>query len=66
MGTSIIANIAGKNTAEFVQMAERLNKFPSLAALELNISCPNVTGGIDYGTNPAMTAEVVSAVRNDF
>jgi dihydroorotate dehydrogenase (NAD+) catalytic subunit len=64
LGTSIIANIAGKNTAEFVQMARRLNDFPQLAALELNISCPNVSGGVDYGTNPKMTAEVVSAVRS--
>lgn len=64
MGTAIIANIAGKNTAEFVQMAKRLNEFPALAALELNISCPNVSGGVDYGTNPTMTAEVVDAVRN--
>lgn len=63
LGTSIIANIAGKNTAEFVAMARRLNEFPALAALELNISCPNVSGGVDYGTNPKMTAEVVSAVR---
>ena len=63
LGTSIIANIAGKNTAEFVQMARKLNEFPQLAALELNISCPNVSGGVDYGTNPKMTAEVVSAVR---
>lgn len=64
MGTSIIVNIAGKNTSEFVQMASRLNEFPQVAALELNISCPNVSGGVDYGTNPQMTAEVVSAVRN--
>jgi dihydroorotate dehydrogenase (NAD+) catalytic subunit len=63
LGTSIIANIAGKNTAEFVQMARKLNDLPRLAALELNISCPNVSGGVDYGTNPSMTAEVVSAVR---
>ena len=64
LGTSVIANIAGKNTAEFVQMARKLNEFPQLAALELNISCPNVSGGVDYGTNPKMTAEVVSAVRS--
>lgn len=63
LGSAIIANIAGKNTAEFVQMAKRLNAYPQLAALELNISCPNVSGGVDYGTNPQMTAEVVSAVR---
>lgn len=64
LGTSIIANIAGKNTSEFVSMARKLNQFPELAALELNISCPNVSGGVDYGTNPAMAAEVVSAVRD--
>ena len=63
LGTSIIANIAGKNTSEFVEMARKLNQFPALAALELNISCPNVSGGVDYGTNPRMAAEVVAAVR---
>lgn len=63
MGTSIIVNIAGKNTAEFVEMAKKLAAFPQIAALELNISCPNVSGGVDYGTNPKMTAELVSAVR---
>lgn len=63
LGTAIIANIAGKNTAEFVQMARRLNAYAQLAGLELNISCPNVSGGVDYGTNPKMTAEVVAAVR---
>ncbi len=64
MGTSIIANIAGKDTSEFVQMARKLDAYPQLAALELNISCPNVSGGIDYGTNAKMAAEVVGAVRN--
>ncbi|WP_010587425.1 dihydroorotate dehydrogenase [Schlesneria paludicola] len=63
LGTAVIANIAGKNTAEFVQMAQKLSEYPGLAGLELNISCPNVSGGVDYGTNPKMTAEVVAAVR---
>lgn len=63
LGTAVIVNIAGKNTAEFVQMARRLKDFPDITALELNISCPNVTGGIDYGTDPHKTAEVVREVR---
>jgi dihydroorotate dehydrogenase (NAD+) catalytic subunit len=63
LGTAIIVNIAGKDTAEFVAMAQRLNDFPAIAALELNISCPNVSGGIDYGTDPKKTAEVVREVR---
>lgn len=62
LDTAVIANIAGRNTEEFVQMASRLDEFDRLAAFELNISCPNVSGGVDYGTDPAMTREVVSAV----
>jgi dihydroorotate dehydrogenase (NAD+) catalytic subunit len=63
LGTAVIANIAGRNVAEFVEMAQRLNDYPSLAGLELNISCPNVTGGVDYGRDPHRAAEVVSKVR---
>jgi len=61
--TAIIANIAGRNTAEFVMMASRLDGIAGLTALELNISCPNVSGGVDFGTRPQATAEVVRAVR---
>jgi dihydroorotate dehydrogenase (NAD+) catalytic subunit len=64
LGTAVIVNIAGKSTDEFVQMAARLGQYPQLAGLELNISCPNVSGGVDYGTNPELTAQVVRAVRN--
>ena len=61
--TAVIANIAGRTVDDFVQMAARLNAFPQLAAIELNISCPNVTGGVDFGTDPNLTQQVVSAVR---
>lgn len=63
LGTAVIVNIAGKSTSEFVGMAARLNEIPQIAALELNISCPNVSGGIDFGTDPQKTAEVVGEVR---
>lgn len=63
LGTAVIANIAGQNADEFVAMAERLGKFDKLAAIELNISCPNVSHGVDYGTDPAKTSEVVKRVR---
>jgi dihydroorotate dehydrogenase (NAD+) catalytic subunit len=63
LGTKVIANIAGHDRDEFVRMAERLEKCPGLAGLELNISCPNVSGGVDFGIDPAMTASVVSGVR---
>lgn len=63
LGTAIIANIAGRNLDEFVAMATRLESCRGLAAIELNISCPNVSGGVDFGIDPQMTAELVHRVR---
>ena len=59
----IIANIAGHSPEEYVRLGERLNDFPQLAAIELNISCPNVSGGVDYGSDPKLTEQVVASVR---
>ncbi|QDU80555.1 Dihydroorotate dehydrogenase B (NAD(+)), catalytic subunit [Polystyrenella longa] len=64
LDTAIIANIAARNMDELAQMAERLNAYPQLAGVELNISCPNVSGGVDFGTNPEMAHDVVKKVRN--
>jgi dihydroorotate dehydrogenase (NAD+) catalytic subunit len=64
LGTQVIANIAGHNRDEFVRMAERLDTCDGLAGLELNISCPNVSGGVDFGIDPEMTAAVVRSVGN--
>ncbi|MBX3432635.1 MAG: dihydroorotate dehydrogenase [Pirellulales bacterium] len=63
VGAPIIVSIAGKNESEFVEMAAMLGDQPGVAAIELNISCPNVSGGVDFGTNPAMCEEVVKACR---
>jgi dihydroorotate dehydrogenase (NAD+) catalytic subunit len=59
----VIANIAGRTIDDFADMARRLDEFPQLAGLELNISCPNVSGGVDFGTNPESARKVVAAVR---
>lgn len=61
--TPIIVSIAGKTLDEFTEMAARLDGLPGVAALELNISCPNVSGGVDFGTDPAMCRKVVQGVR---
>src|SRR5438094_8803970 len=58
--TAILGNIAGKNEAEFIEMAELLGREPGLAALELNLSCPNVSGGVDFATDPEVTRRVVA------
>jgi dihydroorotate dehydrogenase (NAD+) catalytic subunit len=61
--TAIIANIAGKNEQEFVDMAALLGPEPGLAGLELNLSCPNVAGGVDFATDPDVSRRVVQQVR---
>jgi dihydroorotate dehydrogenase (NAD+) catalytic subunit len=61
--TALVANIAGKNEQEFVEMAAMLAPHAGIAALELNLSCPNVAGGVDFATDPEVTARVVRGVR---
>jgi dihydroorotate dehydrogenase (NAD+) catalytic subunit len=63
LGTSLIVNIAGATIDEFVAMAARLDAFPRIAGLELNISCPNVSGGVDFGTDAGLAATLVGRVR---
>jgi dihydroorotate dehydrogenase (NAD+) catalytic subunit len=64
VGVPVIANFFGNTEEEYRQCAERLTAIPGLAALEMNISCPNVkAGGIAFGTNPALTSRVVEVVR---
>ena len=62
--TAVIANIAGKTEAEFVEMAEQIGRESGLAGLELNLSCPNVSGGVDFAINPEATRRVVQQVRD--
>ena len=61
--TAVIVSIAGKSWEEFVEMAARLEGVPGIDALELNMSCPNVSGGIDFGTDPLLCEKVVGGVR---
>jgi dihydroorotate dehydrogenase (NAD+) catalytic subunit len=61
--TAIIANIAGKTENEFIEMAELIGHQEGLTALELNLSCPNVSGGLDFATDPLVTRRIVRGVR---
>ena len=63
LGPPVVVSIAGKTYDEFVSMGARLDGVAGVAALELNISCPNVSGGVDFGTDPRMCERVVSGVR---
>jgi dihydroorotate dehydrogenase (NAD+) catalytic subunit len=61
--TAIIVSIAGRNYEEFVEMTAQLDGRPGVAAIELNISCPNVSHGVDFGTDAAMCERVVAGCR---
>jgi dihydroorotate dehydrogenase (NAD+) catalytic subunit len=63
--TAIIVSIAGRDQDEFVSMARALDDRPGVAAIELNISCPNVANGIDFGTDARMCYQLVDAVRTE-
>ena len=61
--TATIVSIAGRTQEEFVALASRLDRERGIAGLELNISCPNVAGGIDFGTDAEMCRRLVGGVR---
>jgi dihydroorotate dehydrogenase (NAD+) catalytic subunit len=63
VGTAVIANIAGEDEDQFVSMARTLGAEPGLAAIELNISCPNVSHGLDLGIDPRAVGRLVGRVR---
>jgi dihydroorotate dehydrogenase (NAD+) catalytic subunit len=63
-GVPVIANFFGNTVEEYRQCASRLTAIPGVAAVEMNISCPNVkAGGVAFGTEPRLCEEVVRAVR---
>ena len=61
--TAVIANIYAASAEEFARLAARLDQDERIPALEVNISCPNVKkGGVLFGQDPRLAAEVTSAV----
>lgn len=60
----IIANVAGTEVADYVEVAKRISKASNVKALEINISCPNVKcGGIQFGTDPSTAQQLTAAVK---
>jgi dihydroorotate dehydrogenase (NAD+) catalytic subunit len=64
LGATVLVNICGSTIDEYVEVAKVLSDAEGVAALELNISCPNIKeGGIQFGCSLNGTFDVVSAVR---
>ena len=60
----VMANVSGFSIDEYVEVCRKLNACEQVGWLEVNISCPNVHGGgMSFGTNPKMAAEVTRAVK---
>jgi dihydroorotate dehydrogenase (NAD+) catalytic subunit len=59
----IIVNVPGESPEDFAYVAQKLTEAGAADAIELNISCPNVSHGLDFATDPKLAAEVVAAVR---
>ncbi|MDD5450751.1 MAG: dihydroorotate dehydrogenase [Desulfovibrionales bacterium] len=64
LSVPVIVNILGQDIKEYRKLAERLSNVEGIAALEVNISCPNVKkGGVVFGTDYKAAARVARAVR---
>ena len=60
----IVVSVAGRTQEDFTELARRVGACDGVAAIELNLSCPNVSGGIDFGTNAESCRQVVESVRS--
>jgi dihydroorotate dehydrogenase (NAD+) catalytic subunit len=60
----VIVNIAGETVEEYAKIASELDGIDGVSAIEVNISCPNISsGGIEFGANPIIAFQVISAVK---
>ncbi len=63
LGTTVFANVAGHCVEDYVEVCRRVDTSPAVAGVELNVSCPNVSDGMTFGTDPKLLSELVAAVR---
>lgn len=63
LGIPVIVNVVGHDPQEFAVVSERLDAIECISAVELNVSCPNVADGLDYGTDPQRLEQLVAAVK---
>jgi len=59
----LIVNVAGESVEDFRELTKRIGDQEGVAGIELNVSCPNVAGGLDFSTDPKLTYQVVKAAR---
>ena len=66
INTAVVANVFGYTLEDYAEVIRALEGEEGLAAYELNISCPNVKkGGMQFGSDPTLAAEVVTAAKKE-
>lgn len=62
-GVRLIASVAGDTIDSYVRVVSEMDGLDGVNAVELNVSCPNVHGGADFGVDPNALTELVGAAR---
>jgi dihydroorotate dehydrogenase (NAD+) catalytic subunit len=65
LGIPIIVNVVGHSVEDYVTVCRRLDAIDCIAGLELNVSCPNVADGLEFGRDPHRLEALVAAVREE-
>ena len=65
LGIPVFVNVAGHSIEDYLTVCRRLDPIECISALELNVSCPNVSDGLDFGTDAARLERLVAAVRRE-
>ena len=63
LGVPVIVNVAGYSVDDYVYVVHEMTGTPGVVAYELNVSCPNVKGGMLFGCDPSLAADVTRAVK---
>lgn len=59
----LIVNVAGESVEDFRELTKRISDQEGIAGIELNVSCPNVAGGLDFSVDTQLTYQVVKAAK---
>jgi len=65
MACPVIGSIAGFSLEDYTRVARAFETCDGLVGFELNVSCPNVRGGVEFGSEPGLLGELVGAVRSE-
>lgn len=63
LGIPVVVNVAGHAVEDYVTVCRRLDEIDAITAVELNVSCPNVADGLEFGTDARRLGTLVGAVR---